>query len=174
MIQAASFVNGEFDHVFGAWGQADLSKGHAVSMANNKLNGVTNRVQVHAKTVQNMGSDPFSLTYQPQQEVFGVDRIMLEALRFFLSETQGLPGPVCELIKPAPIVHCWSPSFRYHSAKLLVSFYTQLVQRECAPPVCDTSLAVISASQQAHFAGGRAAQTPRLRYNDRQSPFLYV
>ena len=33
------------------------------------------------------------------------DIIVLEALGFFLSETQNFSGPLCEFIKPISIVH---------------------------------------------------------------------
>ncbi len=128
MVQALSFIHSEFDHFFGAWGEANFPKNNAISTTYNSFNGIANLVQFDAEVAQYFGGDSFSFTYKTEQEMFGADVIMLEALGFFLSETQDLPGPLCELVKPVPIVHCRSPSFRYRSGKLLVSLYNKLFQ----------------------------------------------
>src|SRR5260370_18572891 len=105
MVQATSFVNCEFNHFFGAWGKSDFSKNNAVSAANNKLNSVSYLVQFYPEITQYFGSNPFSLAYKPQQEVFGTDIIMLESLCFLLSKAQYFPCPLGELIKPVFVTH---------------------------------------------------------------------
>src|SRR6266705_2384181 len=126
MVQAVSFLHGEFDHFFGAWGEPNFTKNNAISTPYNSFNGSANLVQVHAEIAQYFGGDPFSLTYKTEQEMFGADVIMLEALGFFLSETQDLPGPLGEPVKPISIVHYWSPFLQCRSGKLRVSLYNKL------------------------------------------------
>src|SRR5260370_41972144 len=121
MVQAAIFVNGEFDHFFRAWCKANLSKDDAVSTTNNSFYSVANLVQFHTEITQDYGGDPFSLTYKPQQEVFSANVIMLKALRFFLRETQNLPGQLRDLMKRIPLVHCLSSFFHYTPVKLNVA-----------------------------------------------------
>src|SRR4030081_569598 len=103
MVQQLGLIHSEFDHFFGPWGEANFTKNNAISTPNYKLNGRTNLGQVHAEVAQYFGSDPFSLAYKTQQEMFGADIMMSEALRFFLSEAQDLPGLLGELIKPISV-----------------------------------------------------------------------
>lgn len=39
MVQAAGFIHGEFDHFFGAWGEANLTKHNAIATSDHGLNG---------------------------------------------------------------------------------------------------------------------------------------
>src|SRR6266581_6043653 len=128
MIQATSFISGEFDHFFSARGEAQCAGDTMISSSNNKLNSRTDLIDLYAKVVQHRGRNAAVLTHKTQQEVFSADVIVLEALGFFLSETQDLLGPLGEPVKPVPIVHCRSPFFRYRPGKLLVSLYNKLFQ----------------------------------------------
>src|SRR6266568_6437428 len=105
MIQATSLIDGKLDDLFGAWSESNFTKDDAISPANYKFNGATNLVQFDTEITQYFCGDTFSFSYKAEQEMFGADVIVLEALRFFLSEAQDLPGPLCELIKPISIVH---------------------------------------------------------------------
>src|SRR5260221_9579892 len=97
-------ISGEFQHFFSARGEANFTKHNAISTSNDKLNARTDLVQVHAEIIQYFGSDPFSLAYKTEQEMFGANVVMLKAPGFFLSETQDLPGPLSELIIiPIPV-----------------------------------------------------------------------
>ena len=37
VVQAAGFVDGQFDNAFGAWGETDLAHDHAVAPPDNEL-----------------------------------------------------------------------------------------------------------------------------------------
>jgi len=87
MVQAVSFIYSEFDHFFGAWSEANFTKNNAISTTYHSFNSFANLVQFDAEVAQYFGGDPFSFTYKTEQEVFGADVIVLEALGFFLSET---------------------------------------------------------------------------------------
>ncbi len=105
MIQTTSFINGQLDHLFGAWSQTNFAQHDAVSTSNNKFNGAANLVQFNAQITQYFGGNALSLTYQTKQEMLGADIIVLEALRFFLSQAQNLSGSFGKSIKPISIVH---------------------------------------------------------------------
>src|SRR5260221_382407 len=128
MVQQSGLINGKFDDLFDLWGKPNLCRDDVGCIADTEFNSAANLGQVHAEAAQYAGSNSFPFAYKTEQEMFGADVIMLEALGFFLSETQDLPGPLGELVKPVPIVHCRSPSFRYRSGKLLVSLYNKLFQ----------------------------------------------
>src|SRR5215467_14087809 len=98
MVQAASLIHSEFDHLFSAWGEASFKKNNAISTTDYSFNSVTDFIQLHAEVAQYFGGDPFSLTYKTEQEMFGANVVMLKALGFFLSETQDLPGLLSELV----------------------------------------------------------------------------
>src|SRR5258707_7988519 len=103
MIQATSFIHGEFDHLFSARGEANFTKNNVNSMTDYGLNSYADLIQLNAEVAQYFGGDPFSFTHKAEQEVFGANIIVLEALGLFLSETQDLPGPLGELIIAIPI-----------------------------------------------------------------------
>src|SRR5258708_34989457 len=112
VVQVMSFIHSEFDHFFGAWSEANFTKNNAISTSNHKLNGRTEQVQVHAEVAQYFDSNPFSLTYKTEQEMFGANVVMLKSLGFFLSEIQDLPGPLGELLKSVPVLRAlFLPTF---------------------------------------------------------------
>src|SRR5260370_19243821 len=104
VVQVMSFINSEFDHFFGVWSEANFTKNNVIFTSKHKLNGRTEQVQVHAEVAQYFDSNPFSLTYKTEQEMFGANVVMLKSLGFFLSEIQDLPGPLGELLKPVPVI----------------------------------------------------------------------
>src|SRR5260370_42484023 len=103
VIQATSFIQGEFDHFFSARGEANFTKNNVISMTDYGLNGYADLIQLNAEVAQYFGRDPFSFTHKAEQEVFSANVVMLKALGFFLSEAQDLPGPLGELIIAIPI-----------------------------------------------------------------------
>jgi hypothetical protein len=105
MIQAASFINGQLDDLFGTWGQADLTKNDPIASTNNKFYGATNFVQFNAEIGKHFGGDTLPFPYEAKEQMFRTNIVVLEALGFFLSEAQNLPGSLCELIKPISVVH---------------------------------------------------------------------
>src|SRR5690242_18528766 len=105
MIQAASFIDGKLNHLFGTWSQTNLAQDDTISTANYKFNGATDLVQLHAEVTQYFCGDTFTFTYQTEQKMFGANVVVLEALGFLLSKAQDLPGPLCKLVKPVSVVH---------------------------------------------------------------------
>ena len=105
MIQATSFINSKLDNLFGTRGQTDLTENDTITTANNKFYGATNFVQFDAEIGKHFSRNAFSLTHKAKEQMFRANVIVLEALGFFLSEAQNLPGSLCELIKPISVVH---------------------------------------------------------------------
>src|SRR5579883_2646173 len=105
MIQTTSFINSKLNHLFGSRGQTNLAKDDAVTTANNKFDGATNLVQLNAEIAKYFGRNTLALAYKTEQEVLRANIIVLEALRFLLSETQDFSGTLCKLIKPISVVH---------------------------------------------------------------------
>src|SRR5258708_28923355 len=104
MIQATSFIHGEFEHFFGAWGEAKFTRNNAISTPNDKLNGITNLGQVHAEIAQHRSRDACILAHKAKQEVFSADVIVLEALGIFPRKSQDPPGPHGEFLKPVRVI----------------------------------------------------------------------
>ena len=105
MIQATSFINCKLNHFFGTRCEADLTEDYAVATANYKFDGAANLVQFNTEVGEYFGGDTFPFTDQAKEQMFSTNIVMLEALGFLLSETQGFPGPLCELIKPISVIH---------------------------------------------------------------------
>src|SRR6266571_4728869 len=128
MIQATSLIDGKLDDLFGAWSESNCTKDDAISPANYKFNGATNLVQFDTEITQYFCGDTFSFSYKAEQEMFGADVIMLEALRFFLSETQDLPGPLCELSNLSLSLISGHPSFVCIAQVKCTSLYNNIFQ----------------------------------------------
>ena len=105
MIQATSFINGQLDHFFGTWSQADLTENDAVSTANYKFNGTPNFVKFDAKVTQYFRGNTFAFANKSKKKMFCPDIIVLEALGFLLSETQNFASSLRKFVKPISIIH---------------------------------------------------------------------
>src|SRR5260370_25188951 len=92
MIQATGLISGEFEHFFSVRGEANFTKNNTISTTDNKLNSRTNLIDPYAKVAQHRGRSASVLTRKAEQEVFGADVIVLEALSLFPRKSQGPPG----------------------------------------------------------------------------------
>ncbi len=88
MIQAASFINGELNHLFGTRSQPNLAQDDAVSPANNKFNGAPNFVQFDPEVTQHFRGNALTFAHKTEQQMFCPDVVVLEALGFFLGKVQ--------------------------------------------------------------------------------------
>ncbi len=105
MIQAASFIDGELNHLFGTGSQTNLAQDDTISPANDVFNGAPNFVEIDAEVTQDFRSNALAFAHQAEQQMFCADVVVLEALGFFLSEAQDFSCSLCKLIKPISIVH---------------------------------------------------------------------
>ncbi len=120
VVQASGFINGSLDHLFGAWGQADLTGNHAITMTHYNFYGVADCVQLDTEIGKHCGSHALLFTHKAQEQMFHANRAVLEALSFFSSEVQSVFGLFCESLNPLPVVHLLvPPHFRYKSTYAL-------------------------------------------------------
>ena len=108
MVEAARFVDGEFDHLLRARGETNLATTLLVTAADDEFDGRANFVQLHAEVRQHLRCHAVALADESEQQVLGTDVIVVEALGFLLSERQNTPGSFGELIEA--IGHFESPS----------------------------------------------------------------
>src|SRR5256886_3605783 len=66
MIQAASFIDSQLNHLFGTRSQANLTKDDAISTPNNKFNGAANFVQLNAQITQYFCSNTFTFAHKTE------------------------------------------------------------------------------------------------------------
>src|SRR5258708_19672516 len=99
IVQAASFIHGEFDHLFGALSQTTLAQDDTISAPNNKFDGATNLVQLNTAVPQHLSSDTLAFAHKTEQQVFCPDLVVLKSLPFFLTHTQHPPAPLRDLAK---------------------------------------------------------------------------
>jgi hypothetical protein len=85
MIQAASFIDSQLNHLFGTRSQANLTKDDAISTPNNKFNGAANLIQLNAQITQYFCSNTFTFADKTEKKVLCTDIVVLEALGFLLS-----------------------------------------------------------------------------------------
>ncbi len=84
MMEAASFINGQLNYLFGTRSQADFAMYDAVSTTNDTLDGLTSSLEIHTQVREHVAGYALPFPKQAQQEVFGADVVVLEALCFFL------------------------------------------------------------------------------------------
>jgi hypothetical protein len=100
VIKATGFVNGQFDNFLGAGRQANFAHNSAVATTDNKFYGGADFVKFYPQIVKHAGRNSISLAHQTEQQMFGADIIVVEALGFFLGQCQDLTGPFGKFFKP--------------------------------------------------------------------------
>src|SRR5215472_414411 len=109
MIEAACFVNCQFDHFFGTRCKPYLAKNDAISAANDKFNSTAYLMKFDAQVVQYSSRDTIALAHKTQQKMFGANVVVLESLCLLLGQTQHSSGSLGELVKSVSVAHCFPP-----------------------------------------------------------------
>src|SRR5690242_11848036 len=112
MVQAARFVNRQFNHLLGAWRQADLPQDNPIAPPDDKFDGAAYFVKFNAEVAQNLCGNPLALADEAKEQMLGADVVVVEALCFFLGETQDLPGTLSKFVKTVAVVHLCHPPFK--------------------------------------------------------------
>ena len=112
MVQTARFIDRQFDHLFGTRRQANLPQDNPIAPTDDKFDGAANFIQFHAEVAQNLRGNPFALTDEAQEQMLGADVVVVEALRFFLGETQDFPGSLSKFVKAVAVVHLCHPPYQ--------------------------------------------------------------
>src|SRR5579875_476996 len=103
MAETTCFIDGQLDHLLGAWRQADLSNGRPVAAPDDKLHRAAHAVQLHTEIGEHFRCDTLTLAHQPEQQVLRADVVMIKAGCLLLREGQHLSRPLGELVEP--LVH---------------------------------------------------------------------
>ena len=82
------FVDGQFDHTFGAGGQCRLPKRRAFSPSDGSLDGANDLDRLDTQLAQHLDGHPVFLAHQSQQQVLGSYVVVVEPERFFLRQRQ--------------------------------------------------------------------------------------
>jgi hypothetical protein len=82
------FVDGQFDHTFGAGSQRRLPKRRAFSTPDGSLDGTNDLDWLNTQLAQHLDSHPVFLAHQSQQQMLGSNVVVVEPERFFLRQRQ--------------------------------------------------------------------------------------
>src|SRR5579859_4265153 len=104
MVEAARFVNGQLDHLFGAWRQANFARNWTVSTANDMLDRPAHFLNIHVEAFEYCGGDAPAFVHQAEQKMLSADIVMLETLRFFLGKLHDPSGSFGEPVKFVAVV----------------------------------------------------------------------
>src|SRR5947209_1079003 len=101
VTQPACFVEGQFQHFLGPWGERDFLVGSPLAAADGGFDLGAHAVGGNIQALQDLAGDALTLADDPQQDVLGPDRAVVEALGFFLGQNDDPPGALCKSLK-----HC--------------------------------------------------------------------
>ena len=93
VVQPPRLVHRQLDHLLGARRQADLADHHRLAAPDDELDRGADLGQLDAQVVEHAGGDAVAFAHQTEQEMLGADVVVVEALRFFLSQSQHLAAP---------------------------------------------------------------------------------
>src|SRR2546421_9053945 len=109
MIEAASFIDGQLDHLFGTRRQADFTRDEVIPTANYIFDGLTCLLEIDSQSREHFAGHALPLPEQAKQQMLGADVVVVEALRLFLGELHDFSGPLGEPVKaPPPVLVCTS------------------------------------------------------------------
>ena len=95
----ARFLEGDLDHLLDARGRDDLLDDDPLVPAEDRLDGLADLPDFHAKVVENLGGQAFTLAEQAQEQVLRTDIAVVRSFCFFLSERQNLLGALSKSLK---------------------------------------------------------------------------
>ncbi len=99
VTQPSGFVYGQLDYALCPWGQSHLADDRPIAPPDDELHGGPNLGQFDVHVLENARSDALSLAHQTEEKVLRPDVVVVEPLRFVLSERQDLTSPVRELVE---------------------------------------------------------------------------
>ena len=92
VAEAPGLVHGQLNDLLGARREADVSGGGALAATNDELDGGANLGQFHVEAAEDPRGNAVGLTNQTEEDMFRADVVVVEALRFLLSEGQHSTG----------------------------------------------------------------------------------
>ena len=99
VAQSARLINCELDDLLGPRREADLANDWALAPADDELNRLANLGQLDVEVLEDLRRNTLALADKAEQQVFGADVVVVEALRLVLGERQHLAGAIREAIE---------------------------------------------------------------------------
>src|SRR5436305_14110058 len=99
MVEMSRFINSEFQHMLGAWCETDFTRHEPIPTANDAFDGLASPLEIDTQAREHVTGHAFSLPDQAKQEMLGADVVVLEALRFFLSDLHDFSSSLGEPVK---------------------------------------------------------------------------
>ena len=95
VIEISGLFDGIFDDFLGARRLGQLAHGHHVGTGlDDLLDFHANFTQVDVQVLQDVGRHARTFFHQPEQDVFGADVLMVEALRLLIGELHHFAGTI--------------------------------------------------------------------------------
>ena len=101
VVEASCLVYGKLDDLLCARSQPDFTRRGTLSSPDDELNGRAHFVQFDAEVREHSGSDAIRLSDKTQKDVLRPDVVVVESLRFFLSQRQHPARSLCKLLESA-------------------------------------------------------------------------
>jgi hypothetical protein len=105
VVEAPGLFDGQLDHFLGTGRQTDIAGYLALAASNDELHRTADLVEINAQVREYFGGNALPLTNQTEEKVLRTNVVVIEALRFLLSELEHFPSPLGEFVKP----FCHSP-----------------------------------------------------------------
>ena len=115
VTEAARLVDGQLDHALGARREPDLADDRSIAAADDELDGGPDLGQLDVHVLEDAGGHTFALADEAQEQVLRADVVVVEPLRFVLSECQDLACPVRELVEA---IHPVERPFCYRAPRM--------------------------------------------------------
>src|SRR4051794_14694061 len=100
VAQPSRLIDRKLDDALRARCQADLADNRAIAAANDELDRRPHLRELDVHVLEDARSDTFALTHEPEEQVLRSYVVVVEPLRFVLSECQDLPRAIRELVEP--------------------------------------------------------------------------
>ena len=110
VAEAARLVDGQLDDALGARGQPDLTDDRAIAAADDELDGGPDLGQLDVHVLEHARGDTLALAHEPEQQVLRADVVVVEPLRFVLSQGQDLARAIREFVEAIHQVERLFPS----------------------------------------------------------------
>ena len=99
VVQVAGFLDRVVDDLLGPRRVGEPAHDDlfsARSVLDDLLDFEPDLAEVDVEVLEDVGGDPRAFLHQPEQDVFGADVLVVEALRLLVGQLHHLAGPVCE------------------------------------------------------------------------------
>ena len=124
--QPAGLVDGQLDDALRARRQADLADDRAIAASDDELDRGPDLGQLDVHVLEHARGHAFALADEAQEQVLRADVVVVEPLRFVLSQCQDLARPVRELVEA---IHPVERPFCYRAPRLRRSGHASTAPR---------------------------------------------